>query len=144
MEYVQGLEGFSGGKVAMRIEHVAFNVDAPVAMARWYIEHLGFTIVRAGHAPPYGHFLADGSGAVMVELYANPAATVPDYTAIDPLVLHLALVSDDVDADYRRLLAAGATPAEPPNTTDTGDRIAMVRDPWGLPLQLARRKRPMV
>ncbi|MFW6153919.1 MAG: VOC family protein [Planctomycetota bacterium] len=128
----------------MRIEHVAFNVDDPAAMARWYVEHLGFTIVRADDAPPYGHFLADGGGAVMIEIYNNPVATVPDYTAIDPLVLHLALVSADVEADYRSLLAAGATAVEPPNTTDAGDRIAMLRDPWGLALQLARRAASMV
>ena len=128
----------------MQIEHVAFNVDAPAAMARWYAEHLGFTIVRADDAPPYGHFLADGSGTVMIEIYNNPVAAVPDYAALDPLVLHLALVSADVDADYRRLLAAGATAVEPPDTTDTGDRIAMLRDPWGLALQLARRAAPMV
>ncbi|NLF32295.1 MAG: VOC family protein [Planctomycetes bacterium] len=128
----------------MRIEHVAFNVGDPVAMARWYVEHLGFAIVRAGDGPPYGHFLADGSGTVMVEFYCNPAAAVPDYTAIDPIVLHLALVSDDVEADWRRLLAAGATPVDPPGPTAAGDRVAMVRDPWGLAIQLARRVRPMV
>jgi glyoxylase I family protein len=128
----------------MKIEHVAFNVDEPAAMARWYVEHLGFTILRAGGARPYGHFLADGSAAVMIELYNNPAAPVPDYAAIDPLVLHVALISADVEADYRRLLAAGATAVEPPNTTGGGDRIAMVRDPWGFALQLARRAAPMV
>ncbi len=128
----------------MRIEHVAFNVDAPAAMARWYVEHLGFTIARADDAPPYGHFLADAGAAVMIEIYNNSVATVPDYAAVDPLVLHLALVSADVDADWRRLLAAGATAVEPPHTTDSGDRIAMLRDPWGLALQLARRAAPMV
>ncbi len=34
------------------------------------------------------HFLADGSGRVMLEMYNNPAATVPDYNAMHPLVLH--------------------------------------------------------
>ena len=30
----------------MRIEHVAFNVPDPLAMARWYVEHLGFEVKR--------------------------------------------------------------------------------------------------
>ena len=85
----------------MKIEHVAFNVPDPVAAARWYVDHLGFTIKRRFVEPPYGHFLADDSGTVMVELYKRTDAPVPDYPAQHPAVLHLALVSRDVDADVR-------------------------------------------
>ena len=30
----------------MRVEHVAFNVEDPLAMARWYVDHLGFQVKR--------------------------------------------------------------------------------------------------
>jgi glyoxylase I family protein len=29
----------------MKIEHIAFNVADPVAVAAWYAEHLGLTVV---------------------------------------------------------------------------------------------------
>jgi len=128
----------------MKIEHAAYVMDDPAAAAAWYVEHLGFEIKRAMEVSPFGHFLADGGGAVMIEIYNNPAVEVPDYAAIDPLVLHLALASEDVPADYARLTAAGATGVEPPRLEPTGDAIAMVRDPWGFAIQLVQRAEPMV
>lgn len=46
---------------------------------------------------------------------------------------------DDVDARYRRALAAGATSLEEPSAQPYGDRRAMVRDPFGNVYQLAHR-----
>ena len=84
----------------MKIEHAAYVVQDPPATAEWYVKHLGFEIKRAMDVSPFGHFLADGSGIVMLEIYNNPAVDVPDYASIDPLILHLALISEDVPADY--------------------------------------------
>ena len=128
----------------MKIEHAAYNVQDPPAMAAWYVENLGFTVKRSMDEEPFGHFLADGSGAVMLELYRNPTVEVPDYAAIDPLILHLAFSSDDVAADFARLVEAGGEPVEEPGETDTGDVVAMLRDPWGFAVQLVRRDSPMV
>ena len=128
----------------MKIEHVAFNVSDPVVAARWYVEHLGFQVKRRLEESPFTHFLADDGGGVMVELYCNPRAPVPDYAGQDPLVLHLALISDDVVADRRRLLAAGATAVGEIEHLDNGDVLAMLRDPWGLAIQLVNRHDPMI
>lgn len=128
----------------MKIEHVAFNVPDPVAAARWYVEQLGFSVKRRFVEPPYGHFLADDSGAVMVELYRRTDAPVPEYVAQHPAVLHLALVSRDVEADVRRLSAAGATLVGEIDRQASGDVLAFIRDPWGLSLQLVQRAQPMI
>ncbi len=128
----------------MRIEHVAYNVQDPPAMAAWYVENLGFEIKRSMEKAPQGHFLADGSGTVMIEIYRNPTVDVPDYAAMNPAVLHLAMTSDGVAADFERLVAAGATSVEQPNTVSAGDVVAMLRDPWGLAVQLVKRESPMV
>jgi glyoxylase I family protein len=80
----------------------------------------------------------------MIEIYHNPACPVPDYAAQDPLVLHLALLSEDVDGDRDRLIAAGATVADPKKTTPAGDTLCMLRDPWGCAVQLISRAQPMV
>src|SRR5688572_26785379 len=56
---------------AMKIEHMAFNVADALAMSRWYVEHLGFSVKRGSTEPPFAHFLADDSGTMMLELYSN-------------------------------------------------------------------------
>lgn len=128
----------------MRIEHLALNVAEPVAMARWYADHLGMNIVREGPPPVSVRFLADSGGNMMLEVYRNPPDAVPDYAAMDPLLLHIAFMVEDVDAVRDRLISAGATPVGEIEVTPAGDRLAMLRDPWGLAIQLARRADPMV
>jgi glyoxylase I family protein len=128
----------------MKIEHVAFNVPDPLAMGRWYVEHLGMTVKRRNVDPPYGHFLADDSGTVMIEIYGNDAAPVPDYASAHPLSLHLAFVSDDIESEIRRLVTAGATLVTETQTAPNGDRFAMLRDPWGFAIQFVTRAKPMI
>ena len=126
----------------MKIEHVAFNVANADEMAAWYVENLGMTVVR--HAEEnQTHFLADDSGTVLVELYSNPAAPVPDYAAMHPLMLHLALVSNDIEGDKERLLAAGATLFSD-QSSDDGTRLVMLRDPWNFAIQLCKRGTSML
>ena len=69
---------------------------------------------------------------------------VPDYGTTDPLVLHVALVSSDIEADSNRLVAAGATACGDVQVTPAGDRLAMLRDPWGIALQLVQRATSLV
>jgi glyoxylase I family protein len=128
----------------MKIEHAAFQVGDPVAVSRWYVDHLGLTVKRSQSERPWGHFLAGDGDAVMLEFYNNPRAAVPDYRAIDPLQLHVAFVADDVAAVRTRLMAAGATSEGDVQVTPAGDHMAMLRDPWGLAVQLVRRATPML
>jgi len=128
----------------MQIEHVGFNVPDPVAAARWYCEHLEFRVVRHLDKSPWTQFLVDAGGRVMLEIYHNPKAPVPDYAALDALVLHFAFSVDDVEKARQRLVAAGAKAEGDILVTADGDRLAMIRDPWGVPLQLAKRAKPLV
>jgi uncharacterized glyoxalase superfamily protein PhnB len=128
----------------VKIEHAAIQVQDPIAVARWYVEHCGLTVKRAQSEPPFGHFLADQGDAVMLEIYNNPKATVPDYRQMDPLVLHIAFAVDDVSRVRARLVAAGASPEGEVQITAAGDHMAMLRDPWGLAIQLVRRAVPMI
>ena len=128
----------------MRIEHVAFNVPDPLAMARWYVEHLGFEVKRRTVDAPFAHFLADSTGKVMIEIYGRTDAPVPEYAGQHAATLHLALVSDDVEADVQRLTRAGGSLEGEIDRPDSGDVLAFVRDPWGFTLQLVSRAQPMV
>ena len=127
----------------MKLEHTAFNVADPKGVAAWYEQNLGMKVVRQKDVPPYMHFLADESGASMIEIYNKPSDQVPDYGSMDPLIFHLAFVSNDPTADKERLLKAGARLVEEMHT-DAGDHLVMIRDPWGHALQLCKRKEPML
>lgn len=122
----------------MKLEHFALNVVDPVAMAKWYVEHTGLRIVRQVEEAPYTHFLADSSGTILLEIYNNPPDQVPPYSTMDPLLVHVAFVSLDPEADKIALLAAGATLVEELHFDD-GSHLIMLRDPWGLALQLCKR-----
>ena len=128
----------------MKIEHIAFNVSDPLNMARWYVEHLGFNIKRRMMESPYAHFMADDSGTVMLEIYGNAAASKLDFRSVEPPALHLAFVSHDVAADVQRLTSAGATIVANVHELPPGDTFAMLCDPWGVPLQLVKRKTAMI
>jgi len=126
----------------MKIEHIAYNVADPVAVAAWYVAHLGLTVVRHLPQPAQTHFLADQASSV-IEIYCNPPDQVPNYAAMDPLLLHIAFATDDAAADAARLLIAGATASS--NTTfPDGTHLIMLRDPWGFALQLCQRGTPLL
>ena len=128
----------------MKIEHAAYQVGDPVKVAAWYVEHLGLTLKRVQDAPPFGRFLADDGDHVMIELYFNPSAPLPDYFSINPAVVHLAFYTDDVAGTRTRLMKAGATAVGEIATNAAGDDLAMLRDPWGFPIQFVRRAERMI
>lgn len=136
-------ESSAGKEYKMRIEHVAINVADPVAMAEWYCKNLGMKLIRHGPAPVNRRFISDAGKNVMLEIYNNPPDAVPDYPSINPLTLHIAFAVEDVEDTCERLIAAGATAAGEIEITPRGDRVAMLRDPWGVPIQFVKRTDPM-
>lgn len=124
-------------------EHLALNVADPVTVAAWYVDHLGMEVVKRGDAPVHMHFLADAGRRALIELYCNASAPADVYAAMAPAQLHVAFSSADPDADAARLVEAGAVRIEHVRYDD-GSYLVMLRDPWGLPIQLARRTTPML
>ena len=124
--------------IPMKIEHFAFNVADPIAVAEWYVTHMGMTIARKMDGGPNTHFLADNSGQVMIEIYNNPPDQVPDYANMNPLILHLAFVCENPEEKRAELEKVGATFAEEVRIKD-GSHLVMMRDPWGLAIQLCKR-----
>lgn len=127
----------------MKIEHFAINVRNPVDMTDWYVKHLGLKVVKQEKEAPHTAFLADDGGRVMLEIYINPPDEVPDYERMNPLIVHLAFVSENPSEDKKRLLEAGASLISDDQLAD-GSHLVMLRDPWGLPLQLCKRAVPML
>jgi uncharacterized glyoxalase superfamily protein PhnB len=138
--------GCEAGKTTnrIRLEHVAINVEDPVGMAKWYGQNLGMKVVRKGPPPISMHFVSDAGANMMLELYNNPPDAVPDYASMNTLSLHISFMVDDVKAMREKLIAAGATPAGEITITPSGDELAMLRDPWGVPIQFVKRSKPML
>ena len=127
----------------MVFEHFALNVSNPVEMGNWYVDNLEMKIVRAFDKAPYGRFLADKTGRVVMELYSNNSVKIPEYKNAHPLEFHFAFMVEDAVSLKDKLLKAGAT-LEEELKLDDGSNIIMLRDPFGVPLQLCKRGIPMM
>ena len=123
----------------MLFEHVAINVPDSKSMADWYVEHCGMKIVIEINEPPYTRFLTDNRGVTCIEIYQNQAAPIPDYSNQNPLVYHHAFAVENLEATREYLEKAGASFVEEVIPAP-GTRLLMLRDPWGIPLQLVNRK----
>lgn len=126
----------------MYMEHIALNIPDALGMANWYVAHAGMVKVRGMGTAPYTHFLADATGRIVFELYTNPDVGLPSYKEAHPMTFHIAFAVADPAATTAALVAAGATEPEETHAPD-GSFLVMMRDPWGIPLQLCRRGTPL-
>jgi catechol 2,3-dioxygenase-like lactoylglutathione lyase family enzyme len=122
------------------IEHIGVCVSDPLAMAAWYRDVLGFKIkISGGDAEKAVAFMTDSSGKVMMEFGKIPGVG-PLFEKLDHhLQFHLALKSDDPEADGKMILEKGGVFIEKSTVTMPGDLILNYRDPWGNTIQLAKR-----
>jgi len=127
----------------MKIEHIALNVGNTKEMVQWYETHLNMKTVRANNDTNNTTFIADSAGSTLIEFYNNPESQTLNYEQLHPLMLHIAFSVDDMDATRQRLINAGATAVGEVNNLPNGDQLAMLRDPWGLCIQLAKRSKPL-
>lgn len=123
------------------IHHVAIIVSDYKAAREFYVDKLGFAVVRENYRPGRGDWkldlrVGDGPGAVELEIFAEPdppaRLTRPEACGLR----HLAFRVPDVDAAVRHLAQLGI-PCEPVRTDDyTGKKMTFFFDPDGLPLEL--------
>ena len=127
----------------MIFEHFALNVKDPVNMAKWYIDNFDMKVVRSLEKAPFTHFLADKTGRVVLELYANTAAKFPDHKSAHPLEFHFAFMVDDAESMKNKLINASAK-LEEDLKLDDGSHLATLRDPFGVCVQVCERANPMM
>jgi len=125
----------------MIFEHFALNVPDARRQAQWWIDHVGFRVVWRLEEAPFTHFLGDESGRVVMELYSTP--TVPYWPQADLPAgsFHVAVVAADARCERQRLVEAGAV-LQSENVFPDGTCLVMLRDPWGVSLQLCQRAKP--
>jgi glyoxylase I family protein len=127
----------------MIFEHFALNVEQPVEIAKWYVNNLDLKVVKNLDKPPHTHFLADTTGRVIMELYNNKAAKIPDHKNAHLLEFHFAFMVDNAESIKQKLITAGAK-LEEDLKLDDGSHLATLRDPFGLCVQLCQRANPMM
>tara|TARA_R110002167_G_scaffold17652_2_gene67209 strand:- start:5023 stop:5403 length:381 start_codon:yes stop_codon:yes gene_type:complete len=122
----------------MTFEHFALNVVDINGVVNWYCTHLGLTIANQQKVSPFMTFLADSTDRVVIEFYKREDELAEDFSNRHPLTFHVAFVSENAEEDRQRLLKAGASFFEEIFKED-GSHLVMLRDPWGMPLQLCQR-----
>lgn len=122
----------------MIFEHFAINVAEVKAVVAWYVDNLGLVITSEQVEPPFMTFLSDSTGRVIIELYHRPDETITQFSEQHPLTFHVAFVSENAKKDRSRLEKEKASFVEEVKKED-GTHLVMMRDPWGMPLQLCQR-----
>lgn len=118
------------------LHHIAMNVTDIERSIGFYRDAFGFTQIRRWGDATRAAMLDMGDGAIL-ELFERPEAV-----RLDGHLVHIALRSADVDADYARALGAGAGEITAPKDVDIPAerpfpvRIAFVKGPDGEPVEL--------
>lgn len=127
----------------MIFEHFALNVNNPIEIANWYSNNLEMIIVRKIEEAPFTHFLADKTGRVVFEVYKNPKAKIIDLKSKHSLEFHVAFMVKNAEEIKNKLINAGAIFEEDLFLNDNS-HLVMLRDPFGMPLQICERSLPMM
>ena len=120
-----------------QIHHVAIIVSDYKESRKFYVETLGFQIIRENYRPSRGDYKLDlkleGCELELFSASGNPPR--PSYPEACGL-RHLAFRVDDVDAAIAELREKGIE-TEPVRVDEfTGKRMTFFQDPDGLPLEL--------
>ena len=120
-----------------RIHHVAIIVsDYPKSRA-FYVDKLGFEVVRENYRPARRDYKLDlRLGDAELEIFGIPQSPErPSYPEARGL-RHLAFLVDDVDLAVEWLKARGIECEKVRLDEFTGKRMTFFKDPDGLPLEI--------
>jgi len=122
--------------------HVAIRAVDWDASVRFYRDVLGFTEkIRWGAGDNRAVMLDTGDGNY-IEIFAGRKATLPA-DSVEPPILHLAIRTNNIDADIERIRAAGMTITHEPKDVEipstpgpTPIRLAFFKGPDGEIIEL--------
>lgn len=125
----------------MSIEHIGFCVDEPYRMANWYVENLNFRIIKKGGSETDGVvFIEDSKGKTILELYNVPGIKKMNFSTFVPLQFHIGIEVTNPLEKAKELVKSGAKlVGESIRNSYKGEKY-LIRDPWGLTLQILNRK----
>lgn len=115
---------------------ISLNVADPVASAKFAQDHFGFTEDMA--ADGFVSLSRPDTGFNLIYLRTGLETFRPDTMKGDVHGVLVALVVDDIDAEYARIQAEGVAIATPLQTEPWGERFFQVADPNGVIIQLVQ------
>lgn len=129
-----------------RYDHVHLRSPDPEATARFFGTMFGAEVVRGTYAP--GTFYP-GQSRVYVKLGGQTVLIAPPHhaerTGAEPCfpyfgLEHIGLTVDDIDAAVADLRAKGADIAVGPMDYSAGTRLAFIRGPEGVMVEIVQRR----
>jgi len=122
----------------MNAEHIGVYARDSVSLSQWYIDKLGFTVVRTlekeGRPPIF--FLKGEKGMVIEILPTTSNRTTRELS--DPGYSHIGLVVDDLDLALTSLQSKGVSLYDVRKTSN-GWTIGYFNDPEGNRLEIIHR-----
>ncbi len=122
--------------VACRLSEIVVDSRDPEALAAWWAEVLGYRVLGREEDGAVEIGPEAGSGGAAPTLVFTPVGEYPEGRS--RLHLDLDATDRDQDAELRRLLDLGATPADVGQTGDESWHV--LADPEGNPFCLLRRR----
>ncbi|BAQ24191.1 SMU1112c/YaeR family gloxylase I-like metalloprotein [Streptococcus troglodytae] len=127
------------------VHHVALIVSDYDKSYEFYVNQLGFEVIRENHRPKRHDYKLDlKCGDIELEIFGNKL-TDSNYCAPPKRISwpreacglrHLAFYVEDVEASRQELIALGIRVEEVRYDDYTGKKMAFFFDPDGLPLEL--------
>jgi glyoxylase I family protein len=124
------------------IEHIAIAARDTAALAHWYCDALGMSVVVEG-GPGGIWFVGPPEGEALVEIVPANESPRVDHGRNDAGLRHLAFAVTDFDAVCDALKARGVTFLGDPTGAPGERRLAFFLDPEGNILQLVQRPQPL-
>lgn len=140
----------------LELDHVAVTVPDLDTAVDWYVDTFGFALAWSedwtdAPAQPLGlpgetvrlrGAGLDTGGGVYLELHEIPPTREASRTLDQTGISHFAFRTDDLDALYARLVAAGVTFKSAPQCIEggglAGERWVYAEDPWGITWHLCQ------
>jgi glyoxylase I family protein len=119
------------------LEHIAIATPDPEKLAQWYVDHLEFKInYRYG-----GNVFVRAANGSMLEIIPSEGDR-PEQKAKTPGIRHLAIIPDDFDAAYDKLVSQGVKFVTEKLNLE-GNRLVFFADLDGNLVHLIHREKPL-
>jgi glyoxylase I family protein len=119
-------------------EHIGIYAHDPACLSEWYIDKLGFTVVRTLEKegrPPI--LFLQGEAGMVIEILPSTSPR-PDRGLMDPGYSHIGLLVSDFEQAVASLQSSGVS-VHDARSTSNGWTIGYFEDPEGNQLEIVYR-----
>jgi len=137
-------------KSTIRFEHFAFNTPDQKSAALWYIEFMDLVVpwskdidtTRNNYRSYRVPYVGDAGNNMSLELFGKDLKCTLLNQPHD--VIHIAFTTDQPEELAKRMIYGGAVQVGETRTKSNGDVVINLYDPLNVPIQLVKRKNPVL